>query len=44
MNSWFAHLAVKQPFDALNINRVIYSAAGGSDEVEATGTFSLSTK
>lgn len=26
--SWFAHLAVKHPFDVLKINRVIYSADG----------------
>lgn len=26
--SWFAHLAVKHPFDVLKINRVIYSAGG----------------
>lgn len=41
---WFAHLAVNQPFDVPNINKVIYSAGGGSDEVEVTDTFSLSTE
>ena len=40
-NSWFAHLAVNHPFDVANINRVIYSAGGGSDEPELTATLSL---
>lgn len=39
-NSWFAHLAVNQPFDVPNTNRVIYNAGGGSDELEVTGTLS----
>lgn len=43
-NSWFAHLAVNQPFDVPNINRVIYIAGGGSDEVEVTDTLSLHTE
>ncbi len=42
--SWFAHQAVNQPFDVPNINKVIYSAGGGSDEVEVSDTFSLSTE
>lgn len=27
-NSWFAHLAVKQPFDVSSINGVIYGGVG----------------
>lgn len=43
--SWFAHLSVNQPIDVANINMVIYSSGGGSDEevemVEKTGAHSL---